>query len=195
MSASTHLLLTLELCLEALVVTIVAGNGSIDLGLGEGRVGLTRGLDNDARLQNIDQLDECKRRCKSTHIVEILVRGDGVVAAEVMAGGVRDDKVLESSGGDGVVVVGVSPASEARDWVVIPNSTVLNVIGIKRPVPVGLGAIKGALGLERLFKLVGVPPIGNIKRVFGTLKQVETRLCQGRKRAVPRKRRFKSTWR
>lgn len=110
MSATTKVLLAFDVHLDTLVVALRAiVHDIVDLGLGKRRVGLATRLWDDSR------------------DVEVFIRSDGEVAANMVDGGVADDEVLETAGLDRVIVVSVAPTAETADWIIIPDGTVLQV--------------------------------------------------------------------
>lgn len=54
----------------------------------------------------------------------------GVVTTNLMPGGVVEDDILPSAGGNGDIVVAVTPSSNAVLWVIIEEVTVLKVLSI-----------------------------------------------------------------
>lgn len=139
MHASSHLLLTLEMHLDTLIVAIWAVERYINFGLRECGVGLAARLGDHVG-----------------YVVEF-VRCDRIVAANVVGGRIGDNNILEPASGKTKVVVWVTPAPETRNWIIVPDGTMLDVVRIEGPVPVRLSTSVVALGLQGLLKLVSVP--------------------------------------
>lgn len=102
-----------SVALEALVVTIVAVLvDPIDFLGREGR---------DGRAEGVGVL--ARNREGQPWLV-------GIVAANLVSGGVVEDNILPGTSCDGDIVLWVTPASNAVLWVIVEEVTVLKVRGI-----------------------------------------------------------------
>jgi len=86
-------------------------------------------------------------------------RIEGEVSADVMGGRVDPNLVFEPSGGDLEVVIGITPATEPRLVVVVPDAGVVDVMSVYGPVPVRLGAVETALVDEGVLEIFHVGPV------------------------------------